>query len=279
MPVAAASSTNASVTSVGYGVYPTVLRPRSSICRHRLGIASRSAASRSHGSSPRKRRATSYVAPPQHSTLSSCGVVRATCGATATRSRVRTRVASSDWCASRNVVSVTATSCCSRSARGEALGPSASRRCRQPSGGAARPSRSSGGQLVARVDAHRRRAVRAVHGDVGEPGAAACCRGRRSPRASSRSGRSSMKRRRHVAGGEVRLGEHGLQEADVRAARRGSGTRPARAAPGGPRSRKSRPAADQLHQHRVEVRADRRAGVRRCRRRAGRRRRRASGRW
>ncbi len=59
MPVAVASSTNASVTSVGYGVYPTVLRPRSSIWRQMLGMASRNAASRSHGSSARNRSATS----------------------------------------------------------------------------------------------------------------------------------------------------------------------------------------------------------------------------
>ena len=38
-----------------------------------LGIASRSAASRSHGSSARKRSATSYVAPPQHSTRPQLG--------------------------------------------------------------------------------------------------------------------------------------------------------------------------------------------------------------
>ena len=59
MPVAVASSTKALVTVSGYGVYPTVLRPRSSICRQMFGIASRSAASRSHGSSFKNRSATS----------------------------------------------------------------------------------------------------------------------------------------------------------------------------------------------------------------------------
>jgi hypothetical protein len=38
-PVAAASATNASVTRSGYGVYPTVFRPRSSICRQTFGSA------------------------------------------------------------------------------------------------------------------------------------------------------------------------------------------------------------------------------------------------
>ncbi len=77
-PVAAASSTKAVVTRSGYGVYPTVLRPRSSICNAMFGIASRSAANRSHGSSCRNRKATSNVAPPQHSTDNNSGVVRAT---------------------------------------------------------------------------------------------------------------------------------------------------------------------------------------------------------
>ena len=43
----------------GTACSPTVLRPRSSICRQMFGTASRSAASRSHGSSARKRSATS----------------------------------------------------------------------------------------------------------------------------------------------------------------------------------------------------------------------------
>ncbi|MBX7557399.1 FAD-dependent oxidoreductase [Streptomyces sp. tea 10] len=107
-PVSAASATNALVTSTGYGVYPTVLRPRSSIWMGMFGIASRSSRSRSHGSSPRKRSATSYVAPPQASTESSPGSRCAYAGAAASRSRVRTRVASRDWWASRNVVDVTA---------------------------------------------------------------------------------------------------------------------------------------------------------------------------
>ena len=74
------------------------------------------------------------------------GVIRATWPATASRSRVRTRVASSDWWASRNVVSVTATSCCSRSRRANASGPSSSSRWRVPSG--AGTSRSTSGSLL-----------------------------------------------------------------------------------------------------------------------------------
>ncbi len=59
---------------------------------------------------------------------------------------MRTRVASSDWCASRNVVSVTATGFCSRSARANASGPSASNDCRVPSG--AGTVTSTSGSLV-----------------------------------------------------------------------------------------------------------------------------------
>ena len=111
-----------------------------------FGTACRSFASRSHGSSDRNRSATSYVAPPHASRLHSCGVVRATCPATAVRSRVRTRVASSDWCASRKVVSVTATGFCSRSDRANASGPCASSAWRVPSG--AGTDRSTCGSLV-----------------------------------------------------------------------------------------------------------------------------------
>ena len=125
-PDAAASATNASVTSVGYGVYPTVLRPRSSIWIGMFGSSARSSSRRCHGSSWRKRSATSYVAPPQASTESSPGRVCATAGAAASRSRVRTRVASRDWWASRNVVSVTASAVCSRRVRAKPSGPCSS---------------------------------------------------------------------------------------------------------------------------------------------------------
>ena len=79
---------------------------------------------------------------------------------------VRTRVASSDWCASRNVVSVTPTAVDSRIHRGEPLGPEfgqpllAARRRRRV--------RSISRQLVVRVHRRRPRAVRLVDRDIGE---------------------------------------------------------------------------------------------------------------
>ena len=59
---------------------------------------------------------------------------------------MRTRVASSDWCASRNVVSVTPMVVLSRSARAHASGPSSASDWREPSGGMT--SRSTSGSLV-----------------------------------------------------------------------------------------------------------------------------------
>ena len=59
---------------------------------------------------------------------------------------MRTRVASSDWCASRNVVSVTPTVGDSRSQRANASGPPSGSRCREPSGGGT--DRSATGSLV-----------------------------------------------------------------------------------------------------------------------------------
>ena len=73
--------------------------------------------------------------------------MRATYGATATRSLVRTRVASSDWWASRKVVSVTASGVCSRSAAANPTGPSSSSRWRDPAGAGA--DRSISGSLSA----------------------------------------------------------------------------------------------------------------------------------
>ena len=79
---------------------------------------------------------------------------------------MRTRVASSDWWASRNVVSVTATSFCSRSRRANSSGPTLEQ---QLAGAVGRGDvEVEVRQLGDRVDAHRRRAVRLVDGDVGE---------------------------------------------------------------------------------------------------------------
>jgi hypothetical protein len=52
----------------------------------------------------------------------------------ATMSAVRMRVAKSDWCASRSVVSVTRTRGSSRIQRANAVGPSSRRRSRDPAG-------------------------------------------------------------------------------------------------------------------------------------------------
>ena len=97
-----------------------------SICVHTPGAAAAIARSRSHGSSCRKRYATSKVAPPQHSNENARASSLPATAAPLARSIVRTRVASSDWCASRIVVSVTSTRVCARTQRAIASGPSAS---------------------------------------------------------------------------------------------------------------------------------------------------------
>lgn len=71
--------------------------------------------------------------------------MRATTGATASRSFVRTRVASNDWCASRKVVSVTCSDGDERSHAAKPSGPSSFSRCFEPFGGA--PT-GTGGSLV-----------------------------------------------------------------------------------------------------------------------------------
>ena len=164
-------------------------------------------------------------------------VVRPTYGATRSRSLVRTRVASSDWCASRKVVSVTSTPVRERRSAAKPSGPSSSSRCREPCGeGFAEVD--AGGQLVPRVEQGRRVAVRLVDRDLGQPA--------QQPGAAvgghvggQQLGSLLDERGRHVAGDEVRVGQHGLQERDVGADARGSGTRPAPGGPG-PRRRRSR---------------------------------------
>ena len=74
-----------------------------------FGIAERRETSLAQGSSPRKRSATSYVAPPHASTEKSLLRILASYGATWTRSLLLTLVAKRDWCASLKVVSVIAT--------------------------------------------------------------------------------------------------------------------------------------------------------------------------
>ena len=216
-----------------------------------FGTAWRSLASRSQGSSERKRRDTSYVAPPHASRLHRFGVVRATCPATESRSRVRTRVASSDWCASRKVVSVTATASCARPP-GELL--RADREQQLPGAVGGGHLQVHGRQLGDRVDGDRRGAVRAVDGDVREVveqlGAAV--------RGAARGEQLRVvldERGVQPAGPEVRVVEHRLEERDVRgdAADPELGDRPP-----GPLDRGGEvpAAAGELGQHRVEVRAD-----------------------
>ena len=126
--------------------------------------ALRAAASRrSHGSSCRKRIEVSNVAPPHISRLKSCGIRCATASAICSMSYVRTRVASSDWCASRIVVSVNSSRFCLRTHCAEFL-------------------RAQLQQLVAR--ARRRRA--AVRDTAGRPARAARCFGSTFPFTSGR---------------------------------------------------------------------------------------------
>ena len=69
-------------------------------------MRSRSNSRRSHGDSYRKRYAVSNVAPPHISSEKQSFRISATPSAPFTMSLVRMRVDSSDWCASRIVVSV-----------------------------------------------------------------------------------------------------------------------------------------------------------------------------
>ena len=81
--------------------------------------------------------ATSKVAPPHASTEYRSGVSRATCSAADTNAVPRTRVASSDWWASRNVVSVSASALWVRTRSANFSGPRFSRRSREPRGSSA----------------------------------------------------------------------------------------------------------------------------------------------
>ena len=170
---------------------------------------------------------------------------------------MRTRVASSDWCASRNVVSVTATAVCSRRARANPSGPEREQRLAGAVGGG--HGEVDVRQLADRVDGDRRLAVRLVDGHVGEegqqPGAAV---GRRP-------GGEQLRvlldeRGGDVPGAEVGVVEDRLQERDVR----GHAPDPElREGPAGPVDGRGEvpAAAGELGEHRVEVRADLGAGV------------------
>ena len=165
---------------------------------------------------------------------------------------VRSRVANSDWWASRNVVSVTPTALDSRSHRANPSGPSSVSRCFDPGGGG--NDRSTSRQLVLRIDGRRPRSVRLVDRDVGqvvEDLGAAIGRGVRCQqvRAVVDEGRGDPART------EVWIVDDGQQERDVR-------RHPAHAEFGqratGPSDRRRviTSAARQLDQKRVEMRPD-----------------------
>lgn len=87
---------------------------------------------RSHGSSYKKRIATSNVAPPQHSSEYALASAQLVSLAILAISIVRRRVASSDWCASRHVVSIMSVPGYSRTALAKASGPFSTIMFRQP---------------------------------------------------------------------------------------------------------------------------------------------------
>ncbi|GAA3245755.1 hypothetical protein GCM10020256_72900 [Streptomyces thermocoprophilus] len=169
---------------------------------------------------------------------------------------VRTRVASSDWWASRKVVSVTPRVGASRSRAGEALGAEFGEEL--PGAGGYVPG-GQRGQFGQRVDQVGAGAVRLVDGDVGEIGeqfgaAVGGVAGRQQVRAllDERGG--------DLAGLEVGVVEDGLEEGDVGgdAADAELGDRAPGPVDGG--GEVAAPAGE-LHQHGVEVGADLRTGV------------------
>ena len=167
-PVRAASSTKASVTFVGYGrVAHGVAAAQQHLERdvgHRLAQQGEPL--------PRvlaeeaQRDVVGRAAPGLH--REQLGGEPRDVPATCSRSRVRIRVASSDWWASRKVVSVTATSVRSRSCRANSSGPTPQEQVAGAGrhGGVAVDARAA----WARRDAGARRAVRLVDRDVGEVG-------------------------------------------------------------------------------------------------------------
>ena len=87
-----------------------------------MGIALRNLSSRSHGFSFKSCKRHQMLRPhisKEKLSLNTSAVLEAIF----IISLVRTRVAKSDWCASRKVVSVTNTSFCSRTQSATALGP------------------------------------------------------------------------------------------------------------------------------------------------------------
>ena len=109
------------------------------------------------GSSLRKRSATSKVAPPRIPARTVAAACARKTGATASMSAVRMRVANSDWCASRIVVSVSSTRCSHFIHSAKPLGPSSFRRSRVPVGRV--PARHAAGAWAGAGPARRQRAA------------------------------------------------------------------------------------------------------------------------
>jgi len=84
--------------------------------------------------------------PPQFSRANSGFRVCDMNGEMRFKSYVLTRVASSDWCASRNVVSISSSCLCCRTALASPSGPFSSSTSRQPRGVASRASRPTQSQ-------------------------------------------------------------------------------------------------------------------------------------
>ena len=160
---------------------------------------------------------------------------------------MRTRVASSDWCASRNVVSVTARAVCARRARAKPAGPSSRSRCRDPAGaGAFRSifgSLSSGSAVSGRGPLGRLTVTSASQFSIFVPRSFDA-----RPRKSS--GRSSMNEVLTLpamkSGSSSTACRNGML-----VDRRGCGTRPAHDGHGSPRQVDRRPEGHEVPRHPV----------------------------
>ena len=156
---------------------------------------------------------------------------------TASRSRVRTRVASSDWWASRKVVSVTATAACCAQRGGELLRPHPQQQVARA--GRRRRVEVDGGAACSPGRACRAlRAVRLVDRHVGQVGQQLGAAVGGAARRRAAAGRSSMKDVDSRPATKSGLVQQRLQERDVggHAADAELGQRPAGAAHGGRRS-------------------------------------------
>ena len=146
---------------------------------------------------------------------------------------MRIRVASRLWWASRKVVSVTGTSVRARSCRANSAGPDPHEQVARARG--QRGVAVDGRQLGARLEEGRGGAVRLVDGDVGEVGEQLGAAVAAHP-GLEQLGALVDEAGRGPPALEHRVGEHRLEERDVGARRRGSGTPPGPVVPGAPPS-------------------------------------------